>query len=261
LRDAENNVAGVEFDLGIVMVERGSVRLAGPLQFSSSLRSGESLSVGDPLSFTLGWYTGDAPNADISIQLTLRNQADEILYTTTFAPAGPDYPSSQWQPNEFIRYPHTVTLPPDLPAGPVKIAVTFVDAAGVPISQPFKMSDLIITVPERSFAIPPMMYRANYDFAGTVRLLGYDIAADGITLYWQALQPVPTRLTVFVHVLDNAGNLVSGQDAPPIRATTGWLPDEVITDVHPFAVGDHFAIGLYDSLTGERLGEPYSHQP
>jgi hypothetical protein len=261
VRDAEANPQGVEFDIGAVTVIRGPSQAAGPLRLIDSSPASQTVSVGDPLLFTLVWNTGDAPAPEISAQLTLRNQSGELLYDTTFAPAGLDYLSSQWQPHELIRYPHSVTLPPDLPAGPATIVVTFTDAKGSPVSESISLGEIAITVPERSFTIPPMMYQANYDFAETVRLLGYDIAADHITLYWQALQPVPNRLTVFVHVLDDAGNLISGQDAPPARTTTGWLPDEVITDVHPITVGDQFEIGLYDSVTGERLGEPYSHQP
>jgi hypothetical protein len=261
VRDADANPQGVEFDMGAITVIRGPSQAAGPLRLVDSSLASQTVGVGDSLLFTLVWTTGDTPTPDLSAQLTLRDQSGELLYDTTFAPAGPDYSSSQWQPNELIRYPHSLTLPPDLPAGPATAAITFMDATGSSVSESIPLGEITITVPERSFTVPPMMYQANYDFAETVRLLGYDISADSVTLYWQALQPISKRLTVFVHVLDEVGNFISGQDSPPVRTTTGWLPGEVITDVHPIAVGDQFEIGLYDSVTGERLGEAYLHSP
>jgi hypothetical protein len=106
-----------------------------------------------------------------------------------------------------------------------------------------------------------MRHNAQQDFNGAIRLLGYDLTSDTITLYWQSLQVVTTPLTVFVHRFDPGGAFVGGHDAPPPRPTTSWLPGETLTDVHPFAVGDNFEVGLYDAVTGERFGEPLVVRP
>ena len=100
-----------------------------------------------------------------------------------------------------------------------------------------------------------MTQRVDHDFGATIRLLGYDLNSDSITLYWQSLKSVGQRLTVFVHKLDERGAFVAGHDCAPLRATTSWLPGEVITDVHPINVGGHFEVGLYDQRTSERYGE------
>jgi hypothetical protein len=92
-------------------------------------------------------------------------------------------------------------------------------------------------------------------------LLGYDITPETVTLYWLSLQPASTRLTVFVHNFDTSGNFIGGQDSPPPRPTTSWLSGEVITDVRQFSVGEHFEIGLYDPVTADRFGKPFSNQP
>jgi hypothetical protein len=92
-------------------------------------------------------------------------------------------------------------------------------------------------------------------FNGAIRLLGYDVGADSLTLYWQALQPVEVPLTVFIHKFGADGSFEGGQDSPPARAVTSWLPGEVITDIHQFAAGERFEVGLYQTANGERFGE------
>jgi hypothetical protein len=177
------------------------------------------------------------------------------------APAGPNYPSESWSPNELIRFPQSVDLPATLPAGQLKVSVAFVDSSGRPASESFELGSVMVSVPDCSYVVPPIGERVDYDFDNQIRLLGFDRERDGITLYWQAIKPVPKHLTVFIHALDVEGNFIGGQDSPPARSTTSWLAGEVITDWHPFAPDDYFEIGWYDPVTGERLGLPYSSAP
>lgn len=68
---------------------------------------------------------------------------------------------------------------------------------------------------------------------------------------------------VFVHLVDEAGNILAQSDAVPAgwtRPTTGWLPGEYVVDVHTLTLPSGlpsgqlaFRIGLYDPVTGERL--------
>jgi len=77
-----------------------------------------------------------------------------------------------------------------------------------------------------------------------------------LTLYWQTSAPVQTDYTVFVHSLDAAGALIGQADGPPLTnhyPTTAWQPGEIVQDSRPIPPGDHFLVGLYDPLTGQRL--------
>jgi 4-amino-4-deoxy-L-arabinose transferase-like glycosyltransferase len=115
------------------------------------------------------------------------------------------------------------------------------------------------------------------DFGGGVRLLGYDLEAEGLepggtvylTLYWQAREPVERRYKVFTHLLGEVFNAGSGnflwgqQDNEPVsgtRPTSTWRSGEVIVDSYVIplegqAPAGRYAleIGLYDPATGERL--------
>lgn len=257
IRNAEGTPGGVEYDLGPVTVTRDRPQPAGPLRLVDSSIAVQTLGVGDRLQFTVRWNSGDTPAPDLSAKLTLTNTAGQSIFAATWPPAGPEYTSDRWTPDELIVYPHSVDLPADLPAGQVRLSLTFVHSDGSPASVSFDLGAVTITVPERSFDIPPVSHRVDRDFGNAIRLVGYDLAPETVILYWQSLQPVSTRLTVFVHNFDASGTFVGGQDGPPLRPTTSWLPGEVITDVHQFSAGEHFEIGLYDPTTGERLGEPY----
>ena len=139
----------------------------------------------------------------------------------------------------------------------MSVNLALVDESGALMSEPVEIGYIDVRVPERTYDIPQMDHQVDSDFRDAVRLLGYDVTAGRITLYSTALRPLSDRLTVFVHHLGPDGELVAAHDSPPLRATTGWLPGEVITDVHELAVGTRFQVGLYDPLTGERFGEPY----
>ncbi len=103
------------------------------------------------------------------------------------------------------------------------------------------------------------------------RFLGYDLrlteAAPGdripLALYWQATEPVTEDLSVFVHLLDPAGELAWQEDgaaAHGTRPTWSWAPGEVVVDPHTVALPEDLpegnyllTVGLYDWRTGERL--------
>jgi hypothetical protein len=109
------------------------------------------------------------------------------------------------------------------------------------------------------------------------RFLGYDLRSAEVTpggrvpvvLYWQTTETVADDLSVFLHVLDSAGELVwqdDGAAAHGARPTWSWEAGEVIVDPHTLALpqdlpeGEYQLVtGLYDWQTGQRLSAVTSH--
>jgi 6-pyruvoyl-tetrahydropterin synthase related domain len=253
--------SGIDTVLGEVQVGAPAPGKTGPLTLTSFEVVNKTVAVGDQLALTAVWFSGNAPLPDLNASLSLVDDAGKTIFTQALPPAGPDYPTPQWVRDTAIRYPLSITLPPDLPGGTVHLRLGLTTASGEVAAGPFELGALTITVPERTFEIPPMQVRTDHDFAGTIRLLGYEVKADSITLYWQALKTVSQRLTVFVHTLNGNGSVNTGNDAQPVRPTTGWLAGEVIVDRHPLAVGAHFEVGLYDPITHDRFGETFVTSP
>ncbi len=99
---------------------------------------------------------------------------------------------------------------------------------------------------------------AGQTFGGQIRLVGYSIDPGGVTLCWEALRPLDTDYTVFVHGLDQAGNPLAAGDGPPrngLYPTSAWLPGEQVEDFHALtqAAAPRIQVGLYRLADGERL--------
>jgi hypothetical protein len=105
----------------------------------------------------------------------------------------------------------------------------------------------------------------------SIRLRGYMMdAADYrpgdvvlVGLYWHAAAPADKDYTVFVHLLDEAGSYVAGQDGRPVGGsfpTTLWVPEYTVMDAHTLSLpadvpsgSYHLGVGLYELETMERL--------
>ncbi len=103
-----------------------------------------------------------------------------------------------------------------------------------------------------------------------IRLQGYRLErvvgpgdVMGLTLYWEALAPMATDYSVFVHLADANEEIWGQHDGQPVLGawpTSDWLPGEIVIDQHlleidPAAPAGEYRlmIGMYDSSTGRRL--------
>ncbi|MEM7117844.1 MAG: hypothetical protein AAF614_35765, partial [Chloroflexota bacterium] len=84
-----------------------------------------------------------------------------------------------------------------------------------------------------------------------------------LTFFWEAQRAPDFNYTIFIHLLNEAGELVAGRDTQPLDGrfpTRLWQPDEIIPDEHLLALPPDLPagtyqlyVGLYRLKTGERL--------
>jgi len=204
------------------------------------------------------WTAAAAPGAS-TFTLQLVGTTEEIALAAQH-PLCPRYPPAQWQPGSIVRDRVEVLLPAHLSAG----AYTWVLQVG---GYEAVLGALDVRVPDRTFDVPPGIEPIGDVLDGFAELVGYrvqDAAPDQpvvVTLYWRARQETGTGYKVFLHMLDEAGQVIAQSDAIPaawVRPTTSWLPPEVIEDVHVLSVppdlpADHrLVVGLYEPATGRR---------
>ena len=109
-------------------------------------------------------------------------------------------------------------------------------------------------------------YPTNATFGQAITLLGYDWTAEGeslsLTLYWQSEAAVDTNYDIFVHVLNEAGDIIAQADQQPVASlapTSVWQPHDLIRDPYTLpwpAEATAIRLGLYNRDTGARLALP-----
>lgn len=86
----------------------------------------------------------------------------------------------------------------------------------------------------------------------------------GVYLAWRPQQPLRSSYKVFVHLLDEKGQLIAQDDGVPVLwtyPTSRWKPGETVVDFHRVQLNGAdpnkpytLAVGMYDETTGNRLG-------
>jgi len=121
---------------------------------------------------------------------------------------------------------------------------------------------------------PPVTHQLDADFAGQIKLLGYDLPVRTleqgqgvpVTLYWQGLRTMGTNFTVFAKLLDQQGQQVWGSiERFPADGyqTIYWLENEIVVDGFELPVdpgtpaGIYWLnVGLYEEVNGQALSLP-----
>ncbi len=213
---------------------------------------------GDPFLLTLFWEREDAP-AD-TFRLTLQDEGGQTVHEWELPIVATAVPALTLPNHSRIRSQHLLRLPVDLTDGRYQWRIENDTALGeLTIHAPAR----IMTPPAMDTAVAiPFRQPGNVPLA---TLIGYSISnlQSPISLYWRADAIFPATYHVFVHLVDETGQIMAQSDGEPAnwtRPTTGWLPGEYITDPHTLSLPaklppGNFAlrIGLYDPQTGQRL--------
>ncbi len=196
------------------------------------------------------------------------------------------YRTILWQTGEFVVDTYPVPVQFDAPPGIYWLDVGLYPAEN-PAAQPLSLVADGKILPQNSvrlgavkvggqpaISLPPKRpaHPADIRFGDAIRLTGYTLEPENdslkMQLFWNALATPTADFTVFVHVLDESGAVVTQNDAPPVNGlypTGFWAAGETIFDPHAVSLADVPAgkytirIGLYNPQTGARLsviGQP-----
>ena len=118
---------------------------------------------------------------------------------------------------------------------------------------------------------PAVENRLSARFADQIDLMGYSLShyilvpgqSLDLTLFWSPRGRPSRDYTVFVHLLDDQGQIQGQVDSPPRAGkypTSVWDAGETVADLHTISIAPDLppgefrvAIGLYDQQTGQRL--------
>lgn len=181
---------------------------------------------------------------------SLRRSAGQPLAARWIEPAGMVYPAGQT--NGRVYLPEYAPLSPTLSAWLNWPAEPLYRSQTAPSFAVYPLPDL-----------PPVTPLSTaVSFAGLISLQGYEaVTATDNALYlvswWQVERPLPADLTIFVHVLDPNGQLISQHDGFDAGPTT-LQPGDYFLQLHTLPQPEgprpwQWQIGLYTANNGQRL--------
>ncbi|VAW31393.1 hypothetical protein MNBD_CHLOROFLEXI01-3449 [hydrothermal vent metagenome] len=244
---------------------------------------------GDAVTLTLFWQmiqpTSSLNNLITFIQVAPGDPEAQVAATSQLLGTS-RYPVQYWQPNEIVVQQHQLEIAEDAPIPALYwFNVILFDEESqtrLPVVwQGQSLTENLFRVgPQPIFAKEPTIFQetavstptipTQYNFDQQIMLNGYDItpAANGsgleVTLFWEALTTPTVDWTVFVHLLDKNGELISQGDSIPRQGnfpTTWWVAGTIIPDTH-LLTGEitcaslheyRILTGFYNPTTGERL--------
>jgi hypothetical protein len=244
-----------------------SARLVGYSLGSGPFKAGEVL----PLN--LFWQSlTQSPGPLLATQIQLQDSAGQTVLAYERPPLRP---TDQWQSGTLLRDPYEILLPPTLPPGEYQLVVALADPTQARLavngSDQLRLTRITTIDRPHMFGPPSPPTPLAVDFSDQIKLVGLDLSqttfkpgqALPLTLYWQALRTPDRNWSVFVHLINPEGHIVSQQDQAPGAGqfpTTGWLPGEYLTDPYNLSLpsdllpGQYWLeVGLYDPNNFSRL--------
>jgi hypothetical protein len=253
-------------------VQKLDLKISKPITLKASTFLPLEGPSGGPLPVVIYWQADTRPDQTYQHRLVWLNADNQVVASTPPAPLALGYSTDQWLSGDLWRGLNMFYIPGKLDAGNYHVAAQLLDAGGQPVGDFGWLGEMTISSPLRSYLPPRSDVNISAYWRVGIWLTGYSLSertlrqGDGVklTLVWQPRSEISRNLTVFVHLLDEKGNIVAQQDSIPVsgsRPTTGWAPGEYITDSYalyldPLKVppGRYVVrIGWYDPATAERF--------
>ncbi|MCD6290704.1 MAG: glycosyltransferase family 39 protein [Anaerolineae bacterium] len=260
-----------------------SINLAGKVRFLGYTLGDGPFEPGRAIPVNLFWRAQkDLDEEYLSFVQLLDNR--HRLLAAWEGPPGGDFPTYEWRRGTLIRQQVELRLPATVPDGEHELITGMFrlpDRARLTTTRqwlpPRPPRDYIsltrVTVRGRTHnhTRPSPQHALDVQIGSFAHLIGYDLDIQDptpsgriiLTLYWEALGAADQEYTVFVHLLDAAGEFRGQADAPPGNGaypTTGWLAGEYLADRHALTIaadatpGPHLLeIGMYLPSTNARL--------
>jgi hypothetical protein len=252
--------------------------LGGRVKLLGYSKIGEEFKPGDTVPITFLWQALDVQDAEYSVLLWLENDAGAEAGRVEL-PLSARYPPHRWREGEVVRDWQGFLVPGNSEDGSHRLKMQVLEDGNplprlvgvMPTGGVIELGSMEVKGRDRSFDVPAMGHAPNAQLGDSVKLLGYDLEPTvlcpgeklSLTLYWQGQRPMATSYTVFVHLLDEEGDIQGQRDSVPGNGdlpTTSWVEGEIIADGYEIDVDTRaplgrysLALGMYDASTGDRL--------
>jgi hypothetical protein len=283
-----NSSAGYDFN--------GEIELADYEYTATRVGQGKGFGV------KLLWQVRTQPADSYTLLAELVDSQGGVLRSAQQQPVGGHTSTASWQPGQFVRDQVDFVLPASAPVGleSLRVRLSWLRPDGsrlnvrwwwLPVGESLNLSWLEVMEKEgRVFAAPQLQHPVNANLDNKAKLLGYNTSLDEesklqaalqwsqgqcaaqaeacpvhFDFYWQGMSDMDQLYFVFVHLVDEQGQIVVQQDkGPGLRGkepTTSWLPGEVIPDPLDLALPPGLSPGRYTLRLGMYLPPQGSRLP
>lgn len=247
--------------------------LATPLLFEPLALTGWQRSAAEPgqeLHVRLHWQAAAPIAQQYNTSLRLVSRDGTVVAQQDGPPAGGLIPTTLLfeNPRPDLK---TLVLPAELPAGRYRLELVVYELATLlPVGDPIAFDWLSIgELPEPTAHWPaltaPTTWANGLQLAGLAPLPAQLMPGDTLelTVAWTSDQPILGDYVVFVHLVNEQGQLIAQRDQEPENGfypTSAWTAGEQVVDVYTLTLAPdtppgtyRVLVGWYDRATGERL--------
>ncbi len=238
----------------------------------------ERLSPGEAIHLQLDWRVAQPPNKTVDTIVRLESPIDGVEWARRDMRTPRSVPSDWLEPGMLFSETFVLTPTADIPVGGYQLRLSLRPSGTDELSALYRPGDSApldratlgyVSVPWRG-EISSSATTIDATFGDQVALLSCDCPASTtagqpvpIELFWGAVRPPDHNYVAFVHLLDGAGQYVTGIDAPPFDGRydmLAWRPGDVIPDGRQLMIpadlpsGEYqLQVGLYLPADGVRL--------
>ncbi len=229
------------------------------------------------LDVTLYWQVLTQPKEDYLLALQLVSPIPgetSLRWNYNSWPGRGNYPTGAWQPGTVVVDRYRFDLPrADFPTQAwdlhlslyreetgerLPIRIDAGDAGAHLVLTRLRLPGMVPECPSADLLARDIQFDAAVQL--THAAVDPDADRTAVALCWQVLQELRDDYTVFVHLLDEEGELIATGDGPPVGGafpTSLWQPGDIIQDVYYLPAtldkGAQIAVGFYHPTEGIRL--------
>ena len=250
----------------------GRPMAGGPLDlvgYSPAELQGRS---GEDLSLIVCWRCREDLGSAYSVAFRLE-RGGEVEASYLLPLGSSQHPSRLWHQGDIVCLPYDLPLDIELAGGEYQLALAVLDAQeSTYVTEAFvPLGTVNVTYIPYRVTRPETAHPVQYRLGDGIALTGWDLEATQIKagetvrlgLVWRSISRVRQDYTVFVHLVNDEGQVIGQVDTFPLagyRPTSGWRPAEYLSDTYEIAVPadaasgpSHLVVGMYLAETGARL--------
>lgn len=252
---------------GMLQIKASNIQLVEGVELVGYYVEDGRVFPGQWFPISLYWKATGEPidRKDPQIRLEIVDGDGNVISSSDTLWPVPKMPPQVWQTSTIYVTQLVLGLPQGELPGELHLTVKpLLEVSQPPRKERVYLGKLLTTGGTDEVKLEDVPLNRKETFAAALRLLGSRVSSDVIgpgdsftvSLYWKVLEPPPADYTVFIHLLDARGALITQFDRPAGGSTTPtstWQVGQVLRDTYPLSIPRDAPAGTYTIRMGMYL--------